>query len=175
MLHCNCKENLVFDPFLQLKPPNLQHLMMDATLLLPITGTPLTGIEFYKRLPCGEVEHTRRVRQTHITRTLFCYFAQVVKQENNLFRLGHLVLLEFRKNSDQLEQSTVVRTRMQTAAVTCSVVINQLRSLNVRPNFLSGHSLEIIAFLGPICIQVMQNNCYSQTKSSVPPKILLMN
>ena len=110
MLHCNCKENLVFDPFLQLKPPNLQHLMMDATLLLPITGTPLTGIEFYKRLPCGEVEHTRRVRQTHITRTLFCYFAQVVKQENNLFRLGHLVLLEFRKNSGQLEQSTVVRT-----------------------------------------------------------------
>jgi len=35
--------------------------MMDATLLLPLTGTPLTGIEFYKRLPCGEVEHTRRV------------------------------------------------------------------------------------------------------------------
>lgn len=40
--------------------------MMDATLLLPITGTPLTGIEFYKRLPCGEVEHTRRVSSFYL-------------------------------------------------------------------------------------------------------------
>lgn len=44
----------------KVKPLNLQHFMMDAALLLPPTGTPLTGIEFYKRLPCGEVEHTRR-------------------------------------------------------------------------------------------------------------------
>lgn len=51
--------------FFQVKPLNLQHLMMDAALLLPPTGTPLTGIEFYKRLPCGEVEHTRRVRRIY--------------------------------------------------------------------------------------------------------------
>lgn len=159
MLHCNCRENLVFDPFLQLKPPNLQHLMMDATLLLPITGTPLTGIEFYKRLPCGEVEHTRRVRQTHITRTLFCYFAQVVKYENNLFAQVTLFYLSFARILTNLNNQQLSEHFMQTAAVTCSVVINQLRSVNVRPNFLSGHSLEIITFLGPICIQVMQNNC----------------
>jgi hypothetical protein len=36
--------------------------MMDASLLLPVTATPLTGIEFSKRLACGEVEHTQRVR-----------------------------------------------------------------------------------------------------------------
>lgn len=54
-----------------MKPPNLQHLMMDAALLLPLTGTPLTGIEFYKRLPCGEVEHTRRVSCMSLCRSLF--------------------------------------------------------------------------------------------------------
>lgn len=35
--------------------------MMDASILLPPTGTPLTGIDFVKRLPCGDVEKTRRV------------------------------------------------------------------------------------------------------------------
>ena len=35
--------------------------MQDASILLPPTGTPLTGIDFIKRLPCGEVERTRRV------------------------------------------------------------------------------------------------------------------
>lgn len=36
--------------------------MMDSNLLLPPTGTPLSGIEFHKRLPCGEVERARRVK-----------------------------------------------------------------------------------------------------------------
>ena len=45
----------------QVKPLNVEHLMMDASLLLPVTATPLTGIEFSKRLACGEVEHTQRV------------------------------------------------------------------------------------------------------------------
>lgn len=35
--------------------------MMDASILLPPTGTPLTGIDFVKRLPCGDVERTRKV------------------------------------------------------------------------------------------------------------------
>ena len=47
-----------------MKPLNVEHLMMDASLLLPVTATPLTGIEFSKRLACGEVEHTQRVRVT---------------------------------------------------------------------------------------------------------------
>lgn len=43
---------------------NVEYLMMDASILLPPTGTPLTGIDFVKRLPCGDVERTRRVSQT---------------------------------------------------------------------------------------------------------------
>ncbi|XP_022612640.1 protein CLEC16A [Seriola dumerili] len=42
------------------KPLNVEYLMMDASVLLPPTGTPLTGIDFVKRLPCGDVEKTRR-------------------------------------------------------------------------------------------------------------------
>lgn len=43
---------------------NVEYLMMDASILLPPTGTPLTGIDFVKRLPCGDVERTRRVSNT---------------------------------------------------------------------------------------------------------------
>ncbi|XP_022916818.1 protein CLEC16A homolog isoform X2 [Onthophagus taurus] len=39
---------------------NVEWLCMDSALLLPPTGTPLTGIDFTKRLPCGEVERARR-------------------------------------------------------------------------------------------------------------------
>uniref|UniRef100_A0A8C0C105 C-type lectin domain containing 16A n=1 Tax=Buteo japonicus TaxID=224669 RepID=A0A8C0C105_9AVES len=45
---------------LEIKPMNVEYLMMDASILLPPTGTPLTGIDFVKRLPCGDVERTRR-------------------------------------------------------------------------------------------------------------------
>uniref|UniRef100_A0A0C9Q4M4 CLEC16A protein n=1 Tax=Fopius arisanus TaxID=64838 RepID=A0A0C9Q4M4_9HYME len=44
----------------QKKPLNVEWLMMDSNILLPPTGTPMTGIEFSKRLPCGEVERARR-------------------------------------------------------------------------------------------------------------------
>ncbi|XP_036164000.1 protein CLEC16A isoform X11 [Myotis myotis] len=43
-----------------MKPMNVEYLMMDVSILLPPTGTPLTGIDFVKRLPCGDVERTRR-------------------------------------------------------------------------------------------------------------------
>ncbi|KAK9885246.1 hypothetical protein WA026_010745 [Henosepilachna vigintioctopunctata] len=39
---------------------NVERLCMDSAILLPPTGTPMTGIDFTKRLPCGEVERARR-------------------------------------------------------------------------------------------------------------------
>ncbi|XP_069685282.1 protein CLEC16A homolog isoform X2 [Periplaneta americana] len=45
---------------MQKRPLNVEWLMMDSNILLPPTGTPMTGIEFNKRLPCGEVERARR-------------------------------------------------------------------------------------------------------------------
>ena len=34
--------------------------MMDESMLLPPTNTPLTGIDFTRRLPCGENEKARK-------------------------------------------------------------------------------------------------------------------
>ncbi|XP_048646005.1 protein CLEC16A [Marmota marmota marmota] len=50
-----------------MKPMNVEYLMMDASILLPPTGTPLTGIDFVKRLPCGDVEKTRRAIRVFFT------------------------------------------------------------------------------------------------------------
>lgn len=45
------------DEWLELhrRPLNVEYLLQDASVLLPPAGTPLTGIDFNKRLPCGEV------------------------------------------------------------------------------------------------------------------------
>lgn len=57
---------------LQSKPLNVEYLMMDASVLLPPTGTPLTGIDFVKRLPCGDVEKTRRVGRRAASESRLC-------------------------------------------------------------------------------------------------------
>uniref|UniRef100_A0A8D1P1Y3 C-type lectin domain containing 16A n=1 Tax=Sus scrofa TaxID=9823 RepID=A0A8D1P1Y3_PIG len=65
-LACLEGEEIFLDMFedeyrsMTMKPMNVEYLMMDASILLPPTGTPLTGIDFVKRLPCGDVEKTRR-------------------------------------------------------------------------------------------------------------------
>ncbi|KAG5331227.1 CL16A protein, partial [Acromyrmex charruanus] len=57
---------------IQKRPLNVEWLMMDSNILLPPTGTPMTGIEFSKRLPCGEVERARRaIRVFFLIRELF--------------------------------------------------------------------------------------------------------
>ncbi|XP_033215304.1 protein CLEC16A homolog isoform X2 [Belonocnema kinseyi] len=45
---------------IQKRPLKVEWLMMDSNILLRPTGTPMTGIQFSKRLPCGEVERARR-------------------------------------------------------------------------------------------------------------------
>ncbi|XP_076312191.1 C-type lectin domain containing ema isoform X3 [Tachypleus tridentatus] len=53
------------------RPLNVEYLMMDDKLLLPPTGTPMSGVEFHKRLPCGEVERARQaIRVFFILRDL---------------------------------------------------------------------------------------------------------
>ena len=39
----------------------VQYLLQEGSMLLPPTDTPLTGIEFTRRLPCGETERARKV------------------------------------------------------------------------------------------------------------------
>ncbi|CAG7730743.1 unnamed protein product [Allacma fusca] len=47
------------------KVQNVEQLLMDSHLLLPPAGSPLTGIAFDKRLPCGEVERSRRAMRVY--------------------------------------------------------------------------------------------------------------
>ena len=45
----------LFSAIINLSLLQVEYLLQDSSILLPPTGTPMTGIEFTKRLPCGEV------------------------------------------------------------------------------------------------------------------------
>ncbi|XP_067938113.1 protein CLEC16A-like [Watersipora subatra] len=45
---------------------NVEFLTMEASILLPPTNTPLTGIKFTQRLPCGEVERVRKAIRVYL-------------------------------------------------------------------------------------------------------------
>ncbi|KAJ7411080.1 Protein CLEC16A [Willisornis vidua] len=80
-----CKE-------LKIKPMNVEYLMMDASILLPPTGTPLTGIDFVKRLPCGDVERTRRaIRVFFMLRSLSLHLRGEPEIRLPLTREGDLI------------------------------------------------------------------------------------
>lgn len=51
---------------------NVEFLCMDSTILLPPTGTPLTGIEFTRRFPCGQVEKARRAIRVYFLLRRLC-------------------------------------------------------------------------------------------------------
>ena len=48
---------------MQLNPIRLEYLLKDACMLYAPTTTPLSGVEFIKRLPSGDIERARRVRR----------------------------------------------------------------------------------------------------------------
>uniref|UniRef100_A0A8B9G016 C-type lectin domain containing 16A n=1 Tax=Amazona collaria TaxID=241587 RepID=A0A8B9G016_9PSIT len=77
---------------LEIKPMNVEYLMMDASILLPPTGTPLTGIDFVKRLPCGDVERTRRaIRVFFMLRSLSLHLQDEPETQLPLTREGDLI------------------------------------------------------------------------------------
>jgi len=47
---------------MQLNPIKIEYLLKDTCMLLPPTATPLSGVEFIKRLPSGDIERARRVK-----------------------------------------------------------------------------------------------------------------
>ncbi|KAM9261291.1 protein CLEC16A isoform 2-T2 [Cariama cristata] len=75
-----------------IKPMNVEYLMMDASILLPPTGTPLTGIDFVKRLPCGDVERTRRaIRVFFMLRSLSLHLRDELETQLPLTREEDLI------------------------------------------------------------------------------------
>ena len=57
---CVC-ESFMFVFGVQAMEVRVQYLLQEGSMLLPPTDTPLTGIEFTRRLPCGETERARKV------------------------------------------------------------------------------------------------------------------
>ena len=47
----------------ELYPLRIEYLLKDASMLFPPTTTPLSGVEFIKRLPSGDIERARRVNR----------------------------------------------------------------------------------------------------------------
>nr|XP_054763825.1 protein CLEC16A-like [Lytechinus pictus] len=83
------------------RPLNVEYLMMDESILLPPTGTPLTGIDFTKRLPSGELERTRRaIRAFFLLRDLSLTLRNLVETKLPLIKPDLLV-----KTSDKLDLS----------------------------------------------------------------------
>ena len=48
---------------MQLNPVRIEYLLKDACMLYPPTTTPLSDVEFIKRLPSGDIERARRVSE----------------------------------------------------------------------------------------------------------------
>ncbi len=61
---------------MQLNPIRLEYLLKDACMLYRPTTTPLSGVEFIKRLPSGDIERARRVRKRKINSLKFDVFRQ---------------------------------------------------------------------------------------------------
>ncbi|VDI76776.1 protein CLEC16A [Mytilus galloprovincialis] len=97
------------------RPLNVEYLTMDASILLPPTGTPLTGIAFSKRLPCGEVERARRaIRVFFLVRDLSLTLLQETEgqlpltKEDSCIKVSDILDLN---NSDLIACTVVTKER----------------------------------------------------------------
>ncbi|XP_006563006.2 protein CLEC16A homolog isoform X3 [Apis mellifera] len=98
---------------IQKRPLNVEWLMMDSNILLPPTGTPMTGIEFTKRLPCGDVERARRaIRVFFLIRDLSLTLNMEAETQLPLTNPANCIqvdnVLDLSKNNSDLIACTVV-------------------------------------------------------------------
>uniref|UniRef100_A0A1B0AZE5 Uncharacterized protein n=1 Tax=Glossina palpalis gambiensis TaxID=67801 RepID=A0A1B0AZE5_9MUSC len=105
---------------------NVEFLCMDSTILLPPTGTPLTGITFTRRLPCGEVEKARRAIRVFFLLRKTCQ--EFLKEKETMLPLT---------NALDLVQVDVVLDLNNSDLIACTVIakdnIKQRRFLVVDP------------------------------------------
>ncbi|OQR70368.1 protein CLEC16A-like [Tropilaelaps mercedesae] len=97
-----------------LKALNVEYLMMDGNLLLPPIGTPMSGLDFHKRLPCGEIERAiRAIRAFFLIRHLCLVLRGEVEtelpltKESDLVRVGQVLDL----TNNDLVACTVYNTK----------------------------------------------------------------
>lgn len=85
---------------------NVEFLCTYSTILLPPTGTPLTGIEFTHRLPCGEVEKARRAIRIYFLLRRTCQ--KFLNEKETLLPLTNVVNLVQVDNVLDLSESLMI-------------------------------------------------------------------
>ncbi|XP_070138135.1 protein CLEC16A homolog isoform X2 [Drosophila bipectinata] len=85
---------------------NVEFLCMDSAILLPPTGTPLTGIGFTRRLPCGEVEKARRAIRVYFLLRRTCQ--KFLNEKESLLPLTNAVNLVQVENVLDLNNSDLI-------------------------------------------------------------------
>ncbi|XP_052071618.1 protein CLEC16A-like isoform X2 [Mytilus californianus] len=117
------------------RPLNVEYLTMDASILLPPTGTPLTGIAFSKRLPCGEVERARRaIRVFFLVRDLSLTLLQETEsqlpltKEDSCIKVSDILDLN---NSDLIACTVVTKERKMERRF---LVIDSIQLILVEPD-----------------------------------------
>lgn len=90
-------------------PLNVETLFMDPSILLPPTGTPLTGIEFTRRLPCGEEEKARRSIRVYFFLRRLCQ--QIVSEDETILPLTNRLNCYQIDNVMDLSESRVAESR----------------------------------------------------------------
>ncbi|XP_034488549.1 protein CLEC16A homolog isoform X2 [Drosophila innubila] len=85
---------------------NVEFLCMDSNILLPPTGTPLTGIGFTRRLPCGEVEKARRAIRVYFLLRRTCQ--KFLNEKESLLPLTNVVNLVQVENVLDLNNSDLI-------------------------------------------------------------------
>ncbi|KAL3877759.1 hypothetical protein ACJMK2_035421 [Sinanodonta woodiana] len=117
------------------RPLNVEYLTMDASILLPPTGTPLTGIDFNKRLPCGEVERARRaIRVFFLIRDMSLTLMQEPETQLPLTKDADCVKIDNildLNNSDLIACTVVTKERRQERRF---LVIDTMQMILVEPD-----------------------------------------
>lgn len=119
------------------KPLNVEYLMMDECLVLRPTGTPLTGIDFIKRLPSGEIERTRRaIRAFFLLRDLSMTLRNEVESKLPLTKESQLVKLadKLDLNNSDLIGCTVITKDKSPQRVRRFLVISTHQLVLVEPD-----------------------------------------
>ncbi|CAF0905318.1 unnamed protein product [Adineta steineri] len=85
----------------QLNPIRIEYLLKDSCMLFQPTTTPLSGVEFIKRLPSGDIERARRsIRVFFLIRALFLELSLISEIELPLTKPENLF-----KEDDKLDLS----------------------------------------------------------------------
>ncbi|XP_030375887.1 protein CLEC16A homolog isoform X2 [Scaptodrosophila lebanonensis] len=135
---------------------NVEFLCMDSTILLPPTGTPLTGINFTRRLPCGEVEKARRAIRVFFLLRRTCQ--KFLSEKESLLPLTHVVNLVQVENVLDLNNSDLIACTVvakDNAKQRRFLVIDALQLILVEPDakLLGWGVAKFVGFLQDVEVQ----------------------